>query len=243
MSKIWILLLLVGAVQFARAFPALEEEQEDDIIDWSSFEYDLSDEERGKVGDWLKNKWDKMKNSWKKVGVKLKAAFNKGREYLKKKGIKVDVLSCQGSKCRSCLIFTLKKKQFCLEFEFSNTGLKISLTKQKDDQEPKIMLGPFNIKTGNVPQCCKLGSFIGQLCLQGVEGRIKSSNGKPHVNLCAVALLKRFGVGAKICIGLEDGKFKFKFNPKLFAGEEENGTIMEAGNKEDEGKPVDAVPE
>nr|P0DQR9.1 RecName: Full=Venom platylysin [Platymeris biguttatus] len=196
----------------------------------------------GKGLDWFKKQWGKLKNSFKKVGAKVKAAFNKGRDFLKKKGIKVDPLNCQGSKCRSCLIFTLKPKKFCVEYAFSASAITISLTKEKDD-EAKVLLGPFTIKTGNIPQCSKLGSFIGELCLQGVEGRLKSSNGKPHVNLCVGLLLKKFGCGAKICVSYVDGKFSGSFKPKLFAGDEENGTIMEAGDKEDEGKVIDAVPE
>ncbi|KAK9506058.1 hypothetical protein O3M35_008061 [Rhynocoris fuscipes] len=243
MSKVWLLLLLVGAIQLVRAFPALEEEEEHDVIEFGSFEMDdVSDEERGKVGDWFKSKWAGMKKKMKKVGKKCKEFFKKGKEILNKKGIKVDPLNCSGQTCKSCIDFTMKKRKFCIEAKFGSTSIQMSLTKQKDDQEPKAIIGPFTINIGNVPTCKSLGKVLGPICLQGVEGRAKSSKGQAHVNFCAAALLKNYGIGAKFCIGYEDGKFKGSLKPKLFPGDEEGGTIMEAGDKEDEGHALDAVP-
>uniref|UniRef100_A0AB38ZE66 Venom redulysin 2 n=1 Tax=Ectomocoris sp. TaxID=3104572 RepID=A0AB38ZE66_9HEMI len=251
MSKLWLLLLFVGAIQFARAYPALEEEDEDvaDFFDMSSYEFDfddLSDEARGsKVGDWIKGKWEKMKNQFKKVGEKIKRSFNKGREYLKKKGIKIDPLNCSGNTCKSCVEFTLKKKKFCAEAKFADSAISLSLTKQKDQEEAQVVLGPYSIQLNGECNCLKkpLGKFIGPICLSGVEGRAKSSDGKPLVNFCGVVLIKNFNVGFKFCVGYENKKFTYKFSPKLFPGEEDGKNILEAGEKEDEGKPVDAVPE
>uniref|UniRef100_A0AB38ZEH1 Venom redulysin 5 n=1 Tax=Oncocephalus sp. TaxID=2944721 RepID=A0AB38ZEH1_9HEMI len=248
MPKIWILLLLVGVIQFARSYPALENEFEEDEIDpmdfiTFEFEDDVDDEERGKVGDWFKDKWKKLKTKFKKVGKKLKEAFKKGKEFLKKKGLKIEPLTCEGSVCRSCLIMSLAKKKFCLELVISSEALKITLTRQKDDQEPKAIFPPLNIKLNKMPSCMKFSKFLGDICILGVEGKIKSSEGKPNVNCCLVVLMKKFSAGAKICMTLEDGKIKFKFKPKLFAGEVDNGTVIEAGESADEGKPVDPSPE
>uniref|UniRef100_A0AB38ZEG0 Venom redulysin 1 n=1 Tax=Oncocephalus sp. TaxID=2944721 RepID=A0AB38ZEG0_9HEMI len=250
MSKIWILLLLVGVVQYINAYPtveenALEEGFEDDVLDdYPVIDFDdLSDEERGKVGDWFKDKWQKMKTSFKKVGAKLKAAFNKGRAFLKKKGIKIDPLNCKGTTCNSCVSFTLSKKKFCIKFTFSSTELQVTLTRQKDDQEPEAIFPPFKIPLGKVSTCVSMGKFLGKLCMQGVEGRFKSSDGKPHMTICCCGMLKTWNIGMKMCLLLQNGKFNMKFTPLLFPGDEENGVIMEAGEKEDEGKPVDAVPE
>nr|AQM58382.1 venom redulysin protein 4b [Pristhesancus plagipennis] len=240
MSKIWLLLLLVGAIQLVRAFPALEEDEEHDFFELSSFESDDSDEERIK---WIKNAWASMKSKMKKVGKKCKEFFKKGKEILKKKGIKIDPLSCTGNTCKSCIDFTMKKRKFCIEALFQSSAIQVSLTKQKAEQEPKAIIGPFSINIGDIPKCKNLGKVLGDICLQGVEGRAKSSKGKPHINFCVAALLKTYGVGAKLCIGVEDGKMKMRFAPKLFAGDEENNTIMEAGDKEDEGRPLDAVPD
>uniref|UniRef100_E2J777 Trialysin n=1 Tax=Triatoma matogrossensis TaxID=162370 RepID=E2J777_9HEMI len=245
MSKIWLLLLLVAVIQYARAYPALEAGEEKGVTNFLSYDFleDWTDEERGKVGDWLKDRWSKLKSKMKKVGANIKASFNRGREYLKKKGIKVDPLSCEGTTCKSCVILTIEKKKFCIEFGFSSTTLEITLTRQKDEQESEAIFPSIKINLGNVPTYMKLGDFLGKLCLQGVEGRIKSSEGKPNINICLATLLKKWSVGAKLCILIEDGKIDWKFKPKLFAGEEDDGNILEAGEKEDEGKPVDPVPE
>uniref|UniRef100_A0AB38ZEJ2 Venom redulysin 6 n=1 Tax=Oncocephalus sp. TaxID=2944721 RepID=A0AB38ZEJ2_9HEMI len=238
MSKIWLVLLLLGAIQLTRAIPILEEEEDYYLDD------DFASDEGGGVGGWISDQWDKTKAAFKKVGDKIKATFNKGRDYLKKKSIKVDPLNCEGGKkCKSCVAFLNQKKKFCVEFEFSKkdkvSNVKVTVTKEKADKEKKEIFPPVNLQLGKTPTCIKMGSVFGKLCMQGIEGRAKSSSGEANINFCVVFALKNYGVGAKLCVSYEKGKMKMRFKPKLFAGDEDNGAIIEAGEKEDEGKVID----
>uniref|UniRef100_A0AB38ZE42 Venom redulysin 1 n=1 Tax=Ectomocoris sp. TaxID=3104572 RepID=A0AB38ZE42_9HEMI len=247
MSKLWLLLLLVGAIQYARAYPALEEEEEEDVFELSSFEYDLDEnlsDEGNVVSAWFRDKWQSMKNKFKKVGKKLKDAFKKGKEVLKKFGISIDGPDCKQNKCKSCMSFPKEKKKFCIEIVFNPTGCTVTLTKEKDKEEPVIVTGPHTITVSDKKLNCKsLGKFLGDCCLKNVEGKMTTQDGKPFANYCVGLVLKNFNIGCKICVGYEADKFKMKFKPKVFAGDEDNNEIMVAGEKEDEGKVMDAVPE
>nr|QHB21546.1 venom redulysin 6 [Platymeris rhadamanthus] len=240
MSKIWLLLLLVGAIQLAQSFPALEEEELDD-----EYLLDLSDEERG-FGDWAQGVWNDAKNVFKKLKKAIKQKCKEGREYLKNKGFKVEPVICEGGKkCKSCIFLPSMKKKFCLELTFYQENkikfIKVACIRERDDKEPKEVFPPMNIALGKPSTCIKLGSILGKLCLQGVEGKAKSSKGQANINFCLAFVLKNFGVGAKLCGSYEQGKMNFKIKPKIFAGDDDDGAIIEGSEtKEDEGKMVDA---
>nr|AQM58384.1 venom redulysin protein 6 [Pristhesancus plagipennis] len=231
MSKIWLLLLLVGVFQLVQSFPALEEDE---------YELDRSDEERS-FSEWAKHQWDGAKNQYKKVKKAIVATIKKGKQYLKEKGVQMDPLVCEGgNQCKTCLSFLKMKKKFCMEVKFFSKGelrfANVKLIRERDDKEPKELFKPLDIPMGKESNCIKLGSWFGKCCIQGVEGTIKANN----INFCVAAVLKEYGVGAKICLNHENGKLKVRLRPKMFAGDDDDGAVLEAGEKDDEAKMVDA---
>nr|QHB21547.1 venom redulysin 7 [Platymeris rhadamanthus] len=240
MSKIWILLLLIGAIQFVRAYPALEQEEDEaELFDVD----DLSDEERGKVGDWFKKQWKDFKNVMQKLSKEIKEACNKGREFLKKNTLKVDKIMCNEGTCKSCVKIPLMPS-VCFEGDLSlDEGFKFSVYFFKDGKILNYIVSKYFVKYGDTLKCLPPVKVLGTPCVQAKAGVIKSSDGKSYLNMCAIAMLKNANACIKYCVTLENHKIKFKHLPKVFACVQENGTIIEAGEKEDEGKPFDLVPE
>ncbi|KAK9506057.1 hypothetical protein O3M35_008060 [Rhynocoris fuscipes] len=232
MSKIWFLLLLVGVFQLVQSYPALEEDE---------YELDGSDEERG-FKDWWKEQWAGAKNQYKKVKKAIVDTIKKGKKYLKEKGVEVDPIVCEGGKqCKTCLAFLKMKKKFCMELKFFSKDkvkyVNVKLIRERDDKEPKELFKPLDIPLSKASTCVKLGSWFGKCCLQGVEGTVSSTK----VNFCLAAVLKNFGVGAKLCLTHEDGKTKIRLRPKMFAGDDDDGAVLEASpTADDEAKMVDA---
>ncbi|KAK9499889.1 hypothetical protein O3M35_002835 [Rhynocoris fuscipes] len=193
---------------------------------------DGDDEERinwgkigGKIGKGLKKAWKKMKPALKK-GVK------KGAKLLKKHAVKVTPFECDESTCKTCISLTFLGQSACLKATISREDQVTYFTISGDvNDSPQFQ---EKIKLGDLPRCVNAGSLIGKLCLKGMEGKGKSSQGKAQVNFCLGFLAEQHNVGVKVCASYENKKFKIKLNPELFAGGlDDSGDIVVANPKDD----------
>nr|QHB21548.1 venom redulysin 8 [Platymeris rhadamanthus] len=243
MSKFWLLLLFLAVAHYAQSFPSeyeLDDIDDDDYMndDVQIYDYlsdDNNDEERGiKLGKFTKGlkKFGKAvvqkgKKFIKKVKGPMKNIMKKGAALLKNLGVKINPLQCEEKTCKTCIIMKIPtEKSFCLQMTIMRTNkasyLKIALT--KDD----VSKFEQNIKLGDVPRCLNLGGFIGKICLKGIEGRAKSSQGQGNVNFCLGIVAEKFGFGCKFCATYENKKLKVKFEPTTFPGGiDESGDIVQ----------------
>ncbi|KAK9499891.1 hypothetical protein O3M35_002835 [Rhynocoris fuscipes] len=193
---------------------------------------DGDDEERIKWGKIGKNILKGAKKAWKKMKPALKNAVKKGAKLLKKNAIKVTPFECEEKSCKTCLKLTFIGVSACLRATITRTNKNTYFT----------IAGEINgntqfeerIRLGDLPRCVNAGSVIGKLCLKGMEGKGKSSQGKAQVNFCLGFLAEQHNVGVKVCASYENKKFKIKLNPELFAGGlDDSGDIVVANPKDD----------
>nr|AQM58385.1 venom redulysin protein 7 [Pristhesancus plagipennis] len=197
---------------------------------------DGDDEERinwGKIG---KGILKGAKKAWKKMKPALKSAVKKGAKLLKKNAIKVTPFECEEKSCKTCINLVFLGLSACLKATITrtnkNTYFTISGEVNGNTQfEEKIRLG-------DLPRCVNAGSVIGKLCLKGMEGKGKSSQGKANVNFCLGFLAEKHNVGVKVCATYENKKFKIKVSPQLFAGGLDDSGDIVVGNDKDESQGV-----
>uniref|UniRef100_E2J774 Trialysin n=1 Tax=Triatoma matogrossensis TaxID=162370 RepID=E2J774_9HEMI len=242
MSKLWLLLLLVAAFQFARSYPAVDEYEDEPTNDEAGVSIGDPDEERFKLkpGKVLGKIAGKAKKAFKKVGTAAKAAMKKGATLLKNMGVKISPLQCVENSCQSCITFKIpSENSFCLSVTYLKTNVASYLVVAgKMNQSPKF---EEKIKLGDMPRCLNLGGFLGKVCIKGIEGHAKSSSGQANINICLGVLAEKFGVGGKFCAIYANKKLQVKVSPQTFAGTtSDDGDIVKLDDNGEDATTLDA---
>ncbi|KAK9499886.1 hypothetical protein O3M35_002834 [Rhynocoris fuscipes] len=207
----------------------IEEEMSFFESDMEEDESNDGDEERFKWGGGILNV---LKKAWKKMKPALKKAAKKGADLLKKNAVKVTPFECDDKTCKTCINLVFLGMSACLKATISREDKVTYFTIAGEiNDSPQF---EEKIKLGDVPRCVNAGSAIGKICIKGVEGKGKSSQGKAQVNFCLGFLAEQHNVGVKVCATYENKKFKIKLDPQLFAGGlDDSGDIVVANPKND----------
>nr|ATU82778.1 secreted Redulysin-like protein [Pristhesancus plagipennis] len=147
---------------------------------------DGDDEERIKWGKIGKNIMKGAKKAWKKMKPALKNAVKKGGNLLRRNSVKVTPLECDDKTCKTCINLVFLGLSACLKATISREDKVTYFTIAGDvNGSPQFQ---EKIKLGDVPRCLNAGSVIGKICVKGVEGKGKSSQGKASPQLFAGGL-------------------------------------------------------
>nr|AQM58383.1 venom redulysin protein 5 [Pristhesancus plagipennis] len=207
----------------------------DDIEEEMQFAESDLEEDESNDGDEERFSWGNVigkfvKKAWKKLKPALKKAVKKGADILKKNAVKVTPFECDDKTCKTCINLVFLGMSACMRATISREDKITYFTIAGEvNDSPQF---EEKIKLGDVPRCVNAGSVIGKLCIKGVEGKGKSSQGQAQVNFCLGFLAEQHNVGAKVCATYENKKFKIKLSPELFAGAlDDNGDIIVGNEK------------